>query len=57
MIEFQATVRKRLEESASDIGLESLCAMVSNYFLLQKLWIYFIIYLLQLHSAKFDVPR
>lgn len=28
MIDFQAAERKRLEEPASEIGLESLCAMV-----------------------------
>lgn len=29
MIDFQAAQKKRLEEPASDIGLEPLCAMVS----------------------------
>ena len=28
MIDFQAAERQRLEEPSSDIGLESLCAMV-----------------------------
>lgn len=28
MIDFQAAERKRLQEPASDIGLESLCALV-----------------------------
>lgn len=28
MIDFQAAERRRLEEPASEIGLESLCAMV-----------------------------
>ncbi|XP_009781050.1 exocyst complex component SEC6 isoform X1 [Nicotiana sylvestris] len=30
MIDFQAAERKRLEEPASEIGLESLCAMINN---------------------------
>ncbi|EOX92691.1 SEC6 isoform 3 [Theobroma cacao] len=30
MIDFQAAERKRLEEPASDIGLEPLCAMINN---------------------------
>lgn len=30
MIDFQAAERKRLEEPASEIGLEPLCAMVSQ---------------------------
>lgn len=30
MIDFQAAERRRLEEPASDIGLEPLCAMVSG---------------------------
>lgn len=30
MIEFQSAERKRLEEPASEVGLEPLCAMVSN---------------------------
>lgn len=30
MIEFQSAERKRLEEPASEVGLESLSAMVSN---------------------------
>ncbi|KAK9072166.1 hypothetical protein SSX86_008598 [Deinandra increscens subsp. villosa] len=30
MFEFQAAVKKRLEEPASEIGLESLCAMINN---------------------------
>ncbi|KAL8256602.1 hypothetical protein R6Q59_031669 [Mikania micrantha] len=31
MIDFQAAVKKRLEEPASEIGLEPLCAMVCNF--------------------------
>lgn len=31
MIDFQAAERLRLEEPASDIGLESLCAMVGSF--------------------------
>ncbi|OWM65758.1 hypothetical protein CDL15_Pgr015182 [Punica granatum] len=30
MIDFQAAERQRLEEPASDIGLESICAMINN---------------------------
>ncbi|KAD5507534.1 hypothetical protein E3N88_15237 [Mikania micrantha] len=30
MIDFQAAVKKRLEEPASEIGLEPLCAMINN---------------------------
>ncbi|KAK1435514.1 hypothetical protein QVD17_01279 [Tagetes erecta] len=30
MIEFQAALKKRLEEPASEIGLEPLCAMINN---------------------------
>ncbi|KAJ4763491.1 Exocyst complex component SEC6 [Rhynchospora pubera] len=30
MIEFQAAERKRLDEPASDVGLEPLCAMINN---------------------------
>lgn len=33
MIDFQAAEKKRLEEPASEIGLEPLCAMVSVIFL------------------------
>ena len=32
MIDFQAAEKKRLEEPASEIGLEPLCAMVSVIF-------------------------
>jgi hypothetical protein len=32
MIDFQAAERKRLEEPASEIGLEPLCAMVCESF-------------------------
>lgn len=32
MIDFQAAEKKRLEEPASEIGLEPLCAMVSFFF-------------------------
>lgn len=31
MIDFQAAERKRLEEPASEIGLEPLCAMVCEF--------------------------
>lgn len=37
MIDFQAAEKKRLEEPASEIGLEPICAMVCN-FLLFKLF-------------------
>lgn len=37
MIDFQAAEKKRLEEPASEIGLEPICAMVCN-FLLSKLF-------------------
>lgn len=32
MIDFQAAEKKRLQEPASEIGLEPLCAMVSAFF-------------------------
>ena len=32
MIDFQAAERKRLEEPASEVGLEPLCAMVCELF-------------------------
>jgi exocyst complex component 3 len=32
MIDFQAAEKKRLQEPASEIGLEPLCAMVSVFF-------------------------
>lgn len=32
MIDFQAAEKKRLGEPASEIGLEPLCAMVSEFF-------------------------
>lgn len=31
MIDFQAAEKKRLEEPASEIGLEPICAMVCNF--------------------------
>ena len=33
MIDFQAAERQRVEEPASEIGLEPLCAMVCEFFL------------------------
>jgi hypothetical protein len=35
MIDFQAAEKKRVDEPASDIGLEPLCAMVC-----QKIWLF-----------------
>jgi hypothetical protein len=34
MLDFQAAERQRLEEPASDVGLESLCALVCSFLLL-----------------------
>lgn len=39
MIDFQAAEKKRLEEPASEIGLEPLCAMVSVIFLLSVAYV------------------
>lgn len=41
MLDFQAAERQRLEEPASDVGLESLCALVHCFLLLDldEMWI------------------
>lgn len=38
MIDFQAAERQRLEEPASEIGLEPLCAMVCGNCIIDKLY-------------------
>lgn len=42
MIDFQAAERQRLEEPASEIGLEPLCAMVCDSLTIYHLSVYFI---------------
>jgi hypothetical protein len=44
MLDFQAAERQRLEEPASDVGLESLCALVRCDFFISM-------YILSLHVS------
>lgn len=58
MIDFQAAEKKRLEEPASDIGLEPLCAMVCRYSGSLSFWSYCLLNLFTLGVVfHYTLPR